>query len=59
MLVLYGDHLPNIDWTEDMLSGCDLYQTEYVIWSNYGLQAEGGDLEAFPVGPRAGPAGHA
>lgn len=49
VLVLYGDHLPNIDWTEDMLSGCDLYQTEYVIWSNYGLQAEGGDLEAFQL----------
>ena len=32
-----------------MLSGCDLYQTEYVIWSNYGLQAEGGDLEAFQL----------
>lgn len=49
VLVLYGDHLPNIDWTEDMLSGCDLYQTEYVIWSNYGLQAEGGDLEAYQL----------
>nr|MBQ8253281.1 LTA synthase family protein [Lachnospiraceae bacterium] len=34
MVVMFGDHLPNIDMTEDELSEGNLFQTEYVIWSN-------------------------
>jgi len=37
IVVFYGDHLPSLDLTdEDMKSG-DIYQTEYVIWDNFGL----------------------
>ena len=34
VLVLYGDHLPNLDITEEELASGNLFQTEYVIWSN-------------------------
>lgn len=50
VLVLYGDHLPCFDYTEDDL--CDAstpYQTEYVIWSNYGLTADDRDLHAYQL----------
>lgn len=34
VLVLYGDHLPNLEITQEELLIGDLFQTEYVIWSN-------------------------
>ncbi len=37
VLVLYGDHLPAINIEEGQLMNGDLYETEYVIWSNYTL----------------------
>lgn len=36
MLVLYGDHLPNLALTEEQLKNGDPYSTEYVVWTNYG-----------------------
>lgn len=37
ILVLYGDHLPTLDLSnDDFLSG-DLFTTDYVIWSTQGL----------------------
>ena len=46
VLVLYGDHLPGLRIDEDELQG-SLYQTEYVIWSNFDIQREEKDLDAF------------
>lgn len=34
VVVFYGDHLPALPLTEDMLSNGDIYETEYVVWSN-------------------------
>lgn len=34
VVVMFGDHLPNIDMTEDEISGGSLFETEYLIWSN-------------------------
>ena len=48
VIVAYGDHLPGINFTPEMLE-CDMYQTEYVIWSNYGLEGEGLDLETWQL----------
>ncbi len=50
VLVLYGDHLPCFDYTEDALAdGSTPYETEYVIWSNYGLAASDRDLHAYQL----------
>ena len=40
VLVLYGDHLPNLDITEEELANGNLFQTEYVIWSNEKMQED-------------------
>ena len=49
MLVIFGDHLPNFQLEEkDVLSG-DLYKTEYVIWTNYPLELEDEDLNAWQL----------
>ncbi len=49
MLVLYGDHLPNFDLVEDEVSTGDLFQTEYVVWTNYVCEAENRDLFAYQL----------
>lgn len=36
VLVLYGDHLPGFDFDESDLKNGTLYDTEYVIWRNFG-----------------------
>jgi len=52
LLVLYGDHLPALELTDEELSRGGMYQSEYVIWSNYSLAAEGGDLYAYQLSAR-------
>lgn len=34
VLVMYGDHLPGFDMTNDDIVNGDMYQTEYIVWSN-------------------------
>lgn len=38
MIVFYGDHMPNIELSADMLKTGDLLSTEYAIWTNYDLK---------------------
>lgn len=55
VLVLYGDHLPNLDITEEELASGNLFQTEYVIWSNkkmledYELSKKSENLYAYQL----------
>ena len=52
VLVLYGDHLPSLGLSEEYLKNGNLFQTEYVIWSNYGLSAEDKDLQSYQLTAR-------
>lgn len=45
--VFYGDHLPAIDLTADVLANGNLYASRYVIWNNFGADFEGGDMQAY------------
>ena len=49
VLVLYGDHLPTFDFTDDMLSNGDKFQTQYVIWSNFQMDKQDKDLQAYQL----------
>jgi len=49
VLVAYGDHFPDLDYKdEDLLSGT-VYATEYIIWSNFGLEKQDRDLRAYQL----------
>ena len=52
ILVMYGDHLPSLGLTEDEIINKNLYQTEYVIWNNFGLKFNDKDIETFQLGSR-------
>lgn len=52
VLVLYGDHLPSLGLSGELLSNGNAFQTEYVIWSNFGLSAENTDVQAFQLSAR-------
>ncbi len=49
VLVMYGDHIPAIDLTEQDLENGNLYGTEYVIWSNFGLEGDDEDMYAYQL----------
>ena len=48
--VIYGDHLPGIGLTPEMVKGGDLYASKYVIWNNYGAEFEAKDMQAYRLG---------
>ncbi|MBQ9951667.1 MAG: LTA synthase family protein [Clostridia bacterium] len=47
--VFYGDHLPALDITDDILTTGNLYASRYIIWNNYGADFEAPDLQAYRV----------
>lgn len=50
IVVMYGDHLPSLEITNDRLINGDIFQTEYIIWSNYELDNVNKNLEAYQLG---------
>lgn len=49
ILVLYGDHLPSLGISEEELVNEDVYQTEYIIWSNFDAGYESENIEAYEL----------
>ena len=52
VLVLYGDHLPSFSIGSDQLENGDIFQTEYVMWTNMRLPQRDEDLYAYQLYPR-------
>jgi hypothetical protein len=49
VLIMYGDHLPALDIEgKDTRSG-SIYQTEYIIWSNFDLEKKDKSLNAYQL----------
>ena len=49
VLVMYGDHLPGLGFSEDDLHNGSLYKTEYIIWDNFGLKKSDEDVQTFQL----------
>lgn len=49
VLVMYGDHLPTMGLTVEDLKNKYLFQTEYVIWDNMGLQKKNENLASYQI----------
>ncbi len=49
VVVLYGDHLPNFDIGSEELTNGDIFETEYVMWSNFRLPEDDEDLSAYQL----------
>lgn len=51
ILVLYGDHLPSLDIKKSDLIDSNLYQTQYVVWDNFGLKKQEKNLTSYQLYP--------
>jgi len=49
ILVLFGDHLPSLGLEAKNLKNGSLYQTEYVIWDNMGLEVKDQNIKAYQL----------
>ncbi len=49
VVVFYGDHLPNLGISESELTNHNLFQTEYVVWSNFRMKQKDQDLYAWQL----------
>ncbi|MBQ2729520.1 MAG: LTA synthase family protein [Clostridia bacterium] len=49
VLVLYGDHQPSLEYTEEDITFGDKHASEYVIWANFKLSEKDKDLESFQL----------
>jgi len=47
VVFMYGDHLPSLDLHEEELEQISLYQTEWVMWDNFGLKNENKDIKSY------------
>ncbi|MGX8706050.1 MAG: LTA synthase family protein, partial [bacterium] len=47
VVVAYGDHLPALELSADMLTTGSVYATRYVIWNNFGKTFDAPDLQAY------------
>jgi len=47
ILVMYGDHLPALDMTEESMKTGELYDTQYIIWDNFGMPKQDMDLTTY------------
>ena len=49
ILVMYGDHLPTMGLTVEDLKNKYLFQTQYVMWDNFGLKKKDENLAAYQM----------
>lgn len=49
VLVMYGDHLPTMGLTVEDLENRYLFQTEYVIWDNMGLEKKDANIASYQM----------
>lgn len=52
VLVVYGDHLPKFSITNDDVCNGNIYQTQYVVWDNFGLEKQDKDVTTYQLGAR-------
>lgn len=50
VVVFFGDHQPSLEIDETLLDNGDQFTTEYLIWSNFGLEKQDVDLQAYQLG---------
>lgn len=50
IMIIYGDHIPALDVKESNYENGDLYQTDYVIWDNIGLDKHDEDITSYEAG---------
>ena len=49
VIVFYGDHLPTMDLESSDLKSKYLYNTNYVIWDNIGLEKKDGNIASYQI----------
>lgn len=49
VLVLFGDHLPTLGFSDEDLVNNSIFQTEYVVWSNFDMPKNDQDLTAYQL----------
>ena len=49
VIVFYGDHLPTMNLVPEDLNNKYLYNTNYVIWDNIGLEKEDRNVAAYQI----------
>ena len=49
VLVMYGDHLPALDNIEANTADGKLYETQYIIWDNFGMQKKDMDTKTYEI----------
>jgi phosphoglycerol transferase MdoB-like AlkP superfamily enzyme len=49
VLVVFGDHLPNLEIEKEDLKSGSKFQTEYFVWDNIGLEKQDETLETYQL----------
>jgi phosphoglycerol transferase MdoB-like AlkP superfamily enzyme len=47
IILFYGDHLPTMNLQDKDMAGGNLYQTNYLIWNNFGLKIPNQNITSY------------
>ncbi|QIB68036.1 LTA synthase family protein [Aminipila butyrica] len=50
VLVIYGDHLPVLEMTEEDMKTGSLFETQYVVWSNFDMKKQDKPMYSYQLG---------
>ncbi len=48
-VVMFGDHLPTMNLTEEDMATGSLFQTKYATWNNFGLEKEDKNMTSYQL----------
>lgn len=49
MVVMFGDHLPTMNLTEEDMRTGSLFQTQYATWNNFGLEKQDKNMASYQL----------
>lgn len=49
VIVFYGDHLPSLGITQEDMTNNTVFQTPYIIWSNFDMEKKDEDIYAYQL----------
>ncbi|MCD7735656.1 MAG: sulfatase-like hydrolase/transferase [Lachnospiraceae bacterium] len=48
-VVMFGDHLPTMDLTEEDMNSGSLFQMQYITWNNLGMEKNDSDMASYQL----------
>lgn len=49
LVIMFGDHVPSMDLTNQEVKSGDIFKTKYITWNNFGMKKEDMNLASYNI----------